>query len=142
MKIDKVLPIYVDNKLELPKKISEVVDQVKAENSYSITNIVRLSDVSALVVLSKVQANQGYVPKQLSESNVDKATSRQLNYLRQLANRTHKELSDDQLANLSKKDAGKMIGKLKKEAEGSQEKDQSDFGTDFDMSELDQMKIN
>lgn len=128
-------------------KIEEKVKEINAGNEYRVVNIVPFDEDNVLFCLTKAPiANQGYQPKQLGDMRPrnraeEPATTRQLNYIRQLANKADKDPASLDLDNLTKKDAGRLIGRLKKEQKVSKGQEDLDFGQGFDMSELDQMNF-
>lgn len=137
---------YIDLAYTVEKdKVEEKVKEINAENEYRVVNIVPFDDDNVLFCLVKVAiANQGYQPKQLGDMRPrnragEPATNRQLNYIRQLANKANKDPESLNLANLTKKDAGRLIGQLKKEQKVPNGQENLDFGQGFDMGELDQM---
>lgn len=128
-------------------KIEEKVKEINAGNEYRVVNIVPFDEDNVLFCLTKAPiANQGYQPKQLGDMRPrnraeEPATNRQLNYIRQLANKADKDPASLDLDNLTKKDAGRLIGRLKKEQKVPKGQEDLDFGRGFDMSELDQMNF-
>ena len=139
---------YIDLAYTIEKdKVEEKVKEVNAGNEYRVINIVPFDNDNMLLCLAKVAiANQGYQPKQLGEMKPrnragEPATTRQLNYIRQLANKADKDPASLDLDNLTKKDAGRLIGRLKKEQKVPKGQEDLDFGQGFDMSELDQMNF-
>lgn len=137
---------YIDLAYTVEKdKVEEKVKEINAGNEYRVVNIVPFDEDNVLFCLVKVAiANQGYQPKQLGDMRSrnragEPATNRQLNYIRQLANKANKDPKSLNLANLTKKDAGRLIGQLKKEQKVPNGQENLDFGQGFDMGELDQM---
>ncbi len=137
---------YIDLAYTVEKdKVEEKVKEINAGNEYRVANIVPFDKDNMLLCLVKVAiANQGYQPKQLGEMRPrnraeEPATNRQLNYIRQLANKANKDPKSLNLDNLTKKDAGRLIGQLKKEQKVPNGQENLDFGQGFDMSELDRM---
>ena len=137
---------YIDLAYTVEKdKIEEKVKEINAGNEYRVVNIVPFDEDNVLFCLTKASiANQGYQPKQLGDMRPrnraeEPATNRQLNYIRQLANKANKDPESLNLDNLTKKDAGRLIGKLKKEQKVPNGQENLDFGQGFDMGELDQM---
>lgn len=139
---------YIDLAYTIEKdRVEEKVKEINAGNEYRVANIVPFDKDNMLLCLAKVAiANQGYQPKQLGEMKPrnragEPATTRQLNYIRQLANKADKDPASLDLDNLTKKDAGRLIGRLKKEQKAPKGQEDLDFGQGFDMSELDQMNF-
>lgn len=137
---------YIDLAYTVEKdKVEEKVKEINAGNEYRVASIVPFDKDNMLLCLAKVAiANQGYQPKQLGDMRPrnragEPATNRQLNYIRQLANKANKDPESLNLANLTKKDAGRLIGQLKKEQKVPNGQENLDFGQGFDMGELDQM---
>lgn len=137
---------YIDLAYTVEKdKVEEKVKEINAGNEYRVANIVPFDKDNMLLCLVKVAiANQGYQPKQLGEMRPrnraeEPATNRQLNYIRQLANKANKDPESLNLDNLTKKDAGRLIGQLKKEQKVPNGQENLDFGQGFDMRELDRM---
>lgn len=139
---------YIDLAYTVEKdKVEEKVKEITTGNEYRVANIVPFDEDNMLLCLTKAPAtNQGYQPKQLGEMKPrnragEPATTRQLNYIRQLANKADKDPASLNLDNLTKKDAGRLIGRLKKEQKVPKDQEDLDFGQGFDMSELDQMNF-
>lgn len=139
---------YIDLAYTVEKdKVEEKVKEINAGNEYRVINIVPFDKDNMLFCLTKAPiANQGYQPKQLGDMRPrnragEPATTRQLNYIRQLANKANKDPESLNLDNLTKKDAGRLIGQLKKEQKVPNGQENLDFGQGFDMSELDQMNF-
>lgn len=139
---------YIDLAYTVEKdKVEEKVKEINAGNEYRVVNIVPFDEDNVLFCLTKAPiANHGYQPKQLGDMRPrnraeEPATNRQLNYIRQLANKANKDPESLNLDNLTKKDAGRLIGKLKKEQKVPNGQENFDFGQGFDMSELDQMNF-
>lgn len=137
---------YIDLAYTVEKdKVEEKVKEINAGNEYRVASIVPFDKDNMLLCLVKVAiANQGYQPKQLGEMRPrnraeEPATNRQLNYIRQLANEANKDPKSLNLDNLTKKDAGRLIGQLKKEQKVPNGQENLDFGQGFDMRELDRM---
>lgn len=139
---------YIDLAYTVEKdKVEEKVKEINAGNEYRVVNIVPFDEDNVLFCLTKAPiANQGYQPKQLGDMRPrnragEPATNRQLNYIRQLANKANKDPESLNLDNLTKKDAGRLIGQLKKEQKVPNGQENLDFGQGFDMNELDQMNF-
>lgn len=139
---------YIDLAYTVEKdKVEEKVREINAGDEYRVVNIVPFDEDNVLFCLVKAPiVNQGYQPKQLGDMRPrnragEPATTRQLNYIRQLANKADKDPASLDLDNLTKKDAGRLIGRLKKEQKVPKGKEDLDFGQGFDMSELDQMNF-
>lgn len=80
----------------------------------------------------------GYQPKRLHEGS-DKATYKQINYLKTLAKNNEELLANVDLNNLTKVQAGKLIGKLKRESKNKQQDVKQEKLPDFDMDSLEGM---
>ena len=92
-----------------------------------------------VLMFSRIASNEnGYQPKRLHEGS-NKATYKQINYLKTLAKNNEKLLDDVDLNTLTKVQAGKLIGKLKRESKNKQQDVKQEKLPDFDMDSLEGM---
>lgn len=144
MKIDKVIILDSSDK-DLENKINNCIKENQGKyNLVQVTNI----NHGILLCFSKAIPNHnhmGYQNKHLLENgNIrlqtsDKATSKQISYINSLAKRTGENIDT---SNLTKHEAGKLIGKLKKEFKGlpqDQPEDNDDFNPTFNMDDVESM---
>lgn len=148
MKIDKV--IILDS---LGKKLeNEINDCIKDnQGKYNLVNIINVNH-DIMLCFSKAVPNHnhmGYQNKHLLENgNIrpqtsDKATSRQLSYLNTLIKQTGEKIDT---SNLTKRQAGQLIGKLKKDLNtnnhNQSEDNDDEFNPEFNMDDVESMFDN
>ena len=92
-----------------------------------------------VLMFSRITPNEnGYQPKKLNEGS-NKATYKQINYLKTLAKNNEELLVDVDLDTLTKVQAGKLIGKLKRESKNKQQDVKQEKLPGFDMDSLEGM---
>ena len=123
----------------LDKKVNTKIQELK--NEYKLVQIINVKE-GLMLCLEPINRTMGPVGNKLHDATSDLATSKQLNYLKSLA--TDDELADIDLDSLTKRQAGQLIGKFKKqhrEAKAGNSED-DDFKPSFDMSELNKMNFD
>lgn len=92
-----------------------------------------------VLMFSRITPNEnGYQPKKLNEDS-NKATYKQINYLKTLARNNDEVLTNVDFNTLTKVQAGKLIGKLKRESKNEQQDIKQEKLPDFDMDSLEGM---
>lgn len=151
MKIDKVYIVNsktVKNNSNLEENVNSAIDQLKKQG-YKVVEMMHVED-GILLCLELINQPQGYTRKQLYEEQSqgqkrtgdNKATYKQLRYIKSLA--TDEQLADIDLDNLNRRQAGQLIGKLKKAQKQGQQptEPEDDFNPDFNLSDLNKMNFN
>lgn len=123
----------------LDKKVNTKIQELK--NEYKLVQIINVKE-GLMLCLEPINRAMGPVGNKLHDATSDLATSKQLNYLKSLA--TDDELADIDLDSLTKRQAGQLIGKFKKQQReakaGNSEED--NFKPSFNMSELNNMNFD
>lgn len=92
-----------------------------------------------VLMFSHIASNKkGYQPKKLNEGS-DKATYKQINYLKTLARNNDEVLTNVDFNTLTKVQAGKLIGKLKRESKNEQQDYTQEKLPGFNMDSLEGM---
>lgn len=146
MKIDKVYLVKSSGTME--ENINSAIDQLKKQG-YKVVEMMHVDD-GILLCLESINQHQGYTRKQLYEEQSqgqkrtgdNKATYKQIRYIKSLAN--DEQLADIDLDSLTRRQAGQLIGKLKKAQKQEQQptEPEDDFNPDFDLSDLNKMNFN
>lgn len=151
MKIDKVYIVNsktVKNNANLEENVNSAIEQLKNQG-YKVVEMIHVED-GILLCLELINQPQGYTRKQLYEEQSqgqkrtgdNKATYKQLRYIKSLA--TDEQLADIDLENLTRRQAGQLIGKLKKAQKQEQQptEPEDDFNPSFNLSDLNKMNFN
>ena len=149
MKIDKVYIVNsktVKNNANLEDNVNSAIDQLKKQG-YKVVEMMHV-DGGILLCLELINQPQGYTRKQLYEeqgqkrTGDNKATYKQLRYIKSLA--TDEQLADIDLDNLTRRQAGQLIGKLKKAQKQDQQptEPEDDFSPNFNLSDLNKINFN
>lgn len=146
MKIDKVYLVKSSGTME--ENINSAIDQLKKQG-YKVIEMMHVED-GILLCLELINQPHGYTHKQLYEeqgqgqkrTGDNKATYKQIRYIKSLA--TDEQLADIDLDNLTRRQAGQLIGKLKKSQEQEQQltEPEDDFNPEFNLSDLNKMNFN
>lgn len=146
MKIDKVYLVKSSGTME--ENINSAIDQLNKQG-YKVVEMMHVDD-GILLCLESINHPQGYTRKQLYEEQSqgqkrtgdNKATYKQIRYIKSLA--TDEQLADIDLENLTRRQAGQLIGKLKKAQKQEQQptEPEDDFKPNFDLSELNNMNFD
>lgn len=147
MTIDKVI-ILDSLKKDLEKQINDYID--KYQGQYNLVQITNVNQDLMLCWSKVIPSNKhmGYQNKHLLENgNIrpqteDKATSKQISYINSLAKRIGENVDT---SNLTKREAGKLIGKLKKESKDYQQpaqEESDDINPTFNMDDVESMFDN
>lgn len=127
--------IFVPGKdKQLEDNINKIIEEL-AKSNYQVL-IINNTDSGVLLGIDTVNTREhGYQPKVLSDSNM--ATPKQINYIKRLASQAGEEIDT---ANLTKSQAGPLIGKLKKEVKQgktqAQPEPEENFEPSFSMDNL------
>lgn len=131
-------------KKDIEKELNTVIKKIE-QAGFKVINIKVIKENQYLILYeSPRQSNQyGYQKKQLSDSpEIAKATSKQLSYLKTLADKAGESIDT---SNLTKRQAGILIGKLKKQASQSQsnhyQADHADIDPDFKIDDLNKLDL-
>lgn len=121
--------IFVPGKdKQLEDNINKIIEEL-AKLSYQVLTINN-TDSGVLLGIDTVNTrDHGYQPKALSDSNM--ATPKQINYIKRLASQAGEEIDT---ANLTKSQAGPLIGKLKKEVKQGKAQSQPESDDNFEPS--------
>lgn len=121
--------IFVPGKdKQLEDNINKIIEEL-AKSSYQVLTINN-TDSGVLLGIDTVNTrDHGYQPKALSDSNM--ATPKQINYIKRLASQAGEEIDT---ANLTKSQAGPLIGKLKKEVKQGKDQSQPEQDDNFEPS--------
>ena len=121
--------IFVPGKdKQLEDNINKIIKEL-AKSSYQVLTINN-TDSGVLLGIDTVNTrDHGYQPKALSDSNM--ATPKQINYIKRLASQAGEEIDT---ANLTKSQAGPLIGKLKKEVKQGKAQSQPESDDNFEPS--------
>lgn len=121
--------IFVPGKdKQLEDNINKIIEEL-VKSSYQVVTINN-TDSGVLLGIDTVNTiDHGYQPKALSDSNM--ATPKQINYIKRLASQAGKEIDT---ANLTKSQAGPLIGKLKKEVKQGKAQSQPEPDDNFEPS--------
>lgn len=149
MKIDKVYIVNsktVKNNANLEDNVNSAIDQLKKQG-YKVVEMMHVDD-GILLCLESINQHQGYAFKQLYEeqgqkrTGDNKATYKQLRYIKNLA--TDEQLAGINLENLTRRQAGQLIGKLKKAQKQEQQptEPEDDFNPEFNLSDLNKMNFD
>lgn len=146
MKIDKVYLVKSSGNME--ENINSAIDQLNKQG-YKVVEMMHVED-GILLCLELINQPQGYTRKQLYEeqgqgqkrTGDNKATYKQLRYIKSLA--TDEQLADIDLDNLTRRQAGQLIGKLKKDQKQEQQptEPEDNFNPEFNLSDLNKMNFN
>lgn len=146
MKIDKVYLVKSSGTME--ENINSAIDQLKKQG-YKVVEMMHVDD-GILLCLESINQPQGYTRKQLYEEQSqgqkrtgdNKATYKQIRYIKSLAN--DEQLADIDLDNLTRRQAGQLIGKLKKAQKQEQQptEPEDNFNPEFNLSDLNKMNFN
>lgn len=151
MKIDKVYIVNsknVKNNATLEENINSAIEQLNKQG-YKVVEMMHVED-GIMLCLELINQPQGYTRKQLYEeqgqgqkrTGDNKATYKQLRYIRSLA--TDEQLAGIDLDSLTRRQAGQLIGRLKKAQKQVQQptEPEDDFNPDFNLSDLNKMKFD
>lgn len=146
MKIDRVYLVKSSGTIE--ENINSAIDQLNKQG-YKVVEMMHVDD-GILLCLESINQRQGYTRKQLYEEQSqgqkrtgdNKATYKQIRYIKSLA--TDEQLADIDLDSLTRRQAGQLIGKLKKAQKQGQQptEPEDDFNPDFNLSDLNKMKFD
>lgn len=131
--------VIVKSAPNLDEKVNAKIQELK--NEYKLVQIINVKE-GLMLCLEPINRAMGPVGNKLHDATSDLATPKQLNYLKSLA--TDDELADIDLDSLTKRQAGQLIGKFKKqhrEAKAANSED-DDFKPSFNMSELNKMNFD
>lgn len=125
----------------LDEKVNTKIQELK--NEYKLVQIINVKD-GLMLCLEPINHTIGPVGNKLHDATGDLATSKQLNYLKSLA--TDDELADIDLGSITKRQAGQLIGKFKKQHRESKagkiESEEDNFKPSFNMSDLNKMNFD
>lgn len=123
----------------LDEKVNAKIQELK--NEYKLVQIINIKE-GVMLCLEPINRAMGPVGNKLHDATGDLATSKQLNYLKSLA--TDDELADVDLGSLTKRQAGQLIGKFKKQHREAKagNKEEDDFKPSFNMSDLNKMNFD
>ena len=131
--------VIVKSAPNLDEKVNAKIQELK--NEYKLVQIINVKE-GLMLCLEPINHAMGPVGNKLHDATSDLATSKQLNYLKRLA--TDDGLADIDLNTLTKRQAGQLIGKFKKQHRevkaGKSEED--DFKPSFNMSDLNKMNFD
>ena len=123
----------------IDKKVNTKIQELK--NEYKLVQIINVKE-GLMLCLEPINHAMGPVGNKLHDATGDLATSKQLNYLKSLA--TDDELADIDLDSLTKRQAGQLIGKFKKQHREAKagKSEEDDFKPSFNMSDLNKMNFD
>lgn len=131
-------------KKDIEKELNTVIKKIE-QAGFKVVDIKVINENQYLIIYeSPRQSNHyGYQKKQLSDNlETAKATSKQLSYLKTLADKAGESIDT---SNLTKRQAGILIGKLKKQASQSQsnqyQADQAEIEPDFKLDDLNKLEL-
>lgn len=130
--INKVLFVPGESS-KLESNINRVIEELNKEN-YKVTSIVPTTG-GVILALNNDVPSVGYTKKALVDETSNLATPKQINYIKQLLAKTGQEKDLD---GLTKRQAGILIGSLKKQLKGytKKEEPEDNFKPSFDMDNL------
>ena len=131
--------VIVKSAPNLDEKVNTKIQELK--NEYKLVQIINVKE-GLMLCLEPINHAMGPVGNKLHDATNDLATSKQLNYLKKLA--TDEDLAGIDLNNLTKRQAGQLIGKFKKQHREAKagNKEEDDFKPSFNMSDLNKMKFD
>ena len=124
-------------------ELNTLIQRERMNSNNVLVGIERSLDGNAYVLMFThvVPHQNGYQFKQLTE-NSNKATSKQLNYIKSLAKNNNEVLTNVELDKLTKAQAGQLIHKLKQDSNAKKQDYQQEKLPGFDMNQLEGMFDN
>lgn len=131
-------------KSDIEKELNTAIKKIEQANFRVVDIKMIVPKQSFLLMCEPIRkvTHYGYQNKQLVNSTESMATQKQVNYIETLANKAGESINTD---NLTKQQAGILIGKLKKEAQANSANnfkgDQAEIEPDFKLDDLNKLDL-
>lgn len=124
-------------------ELNTLIQRERMNSNNVLVGIERSLDGNAYILMFThvVPHQNGYQSKQLNE-NSNRATSKQINYIKSLAKNNNEVLTNVEFDKLTKAQAGQLIHKLKQDSNTKKQDYQQERLPGFDMNQLEGMFDN